>query len=246
MRTRILVVVAVCSLTLSTARAENWPQFRGTGGTGVTSEAKLPIEWSTDKNVRWKVEVPGVAWSSPIVWGDKLFVTTAVTEKQAKPRPFNMGGFGKGGFGKGPDGKQPEPKKGEFPKGGFPKGGFGGMGGMGGGKPPDAVYRWEVYCLDAATGKVVWKQLAAENKPTIPIHATNTYASETPVTDGERVYAYFGMTGLYCFDVSGKPLWHKDLGSYGMTMGWGTGSSPALEGDRLFVQCDNEEKSFLV
>src|SRR5262249_31315349 len=73
-----------------------------------------------------------------------------------------------------------------------------------------------------------------------------TYASETPVTDGERVYVYFGMTGLYCYDLAGKQLWSKDLGSYKMMMGWGTGSSPALDGERLFVQCDNEEKSFLV
>src|SRR5262249_53815029 len=77
--------------------------------------------------------------------------------------------------------------------GGFggPGGGRGGFGGMGGGKPPDAIYRWEVYCLDKATGKILWKQLAAEKKPAVPIHTTNTYASETPITDGERIYCYF-------------------------------------------------------
>src|SRR5205807_1814987 len=69
---------------------------------------------------------------------------------------------------------------------------------------------------------------------------------ETPVTDGKRVYAYFGMHGLYCYDVTGKEVWKKDLGSFPMQMGFGTGSSPALADDRLFVQCDNEEKSFLV
>jgi outer membrane protein assembly factor BamB len=112
--------------------------------------------------------------------------------------------------------------------------------------PPDAVYRWEVYCLDRSEGKILWHSLAAEKKPTIPIHPTNTYASETPVTDGERVYAYFGMTGLYCFDFAGRQVWSKDLGSYKMMFGFGTGSSPALDGGRLFLQCDNEEKSFLV
>ena len=78
------------------------------------------------------------------------------------------------------------------------------------------------------------------------IHRTNTYASETPVADGERVYAYFGMTGLYCYDMQGKLLWSKDFGSYPMMMGWGTGSSPVLAGNRLFVQCDNEKESFLI
>ncbi len=101
-------------------------------------------------------------------------------------------------------------------------------------------------CLDRKTGKTLWEQVAKESKPTLAIHSTNTFASETPVTDGERVYAYFGMTGLYCYDTAGKLVWKKDIGSYPMMMGWGTGSSPVLEGNRLFVLCDNEEKSFLV
>jgi outer membrane protein assembly factor BamB len=198
----------------------DWPQFRGPNGTALSEEDKLPAEWGKDKNVKWKAEVPGFAWSSPVTWGDKIFVTTAVTDKQAKPKG---GGFGGRGGGGGP-------------------GGFGGRGG----KPPDVTYRWEVYCLERDTGKVVWKSLAVEKKPTIPTHSTNSYATETPVTDGERVYAYFGMHGVYCFDLQGKQLWSKDLGSYPMMAGWGTGSSPVLDGDRLFIQCDNERSSFLV
>jgi outer membrane protein assembly factor BamB len=74
----------------------------------------------------------------------------------------------------------------------------------------------------------------------------NSYASETPVSDGERIYAYFGMTGVFCYDLSGKKLWSTELGSYPMMAGWGTGASPALDDERVFIQCDNEEKSFLV
>src|SRR5205807_2699448 len=99
--------------------------------------------------------------------------------------------------------------------------------------------RFEVYCLDRATGKEIWKQVARDDKPRIATHPSNTYASETPVTDGERVYAYFGMHGLFCYEMAGKQLWKKDLGSYPMLMGWGTSSSPVLDGDRLFVQVDN-------
>ena len=125
-------------------------------------------------------------------------------------------------------------------RGGFGRGGFGGRQ-----RGPDAVYKLEVYCLDRASGKVLWTKLAYEGKPRIPTQSSNTYATETPVTDGERVYAYFGMHGVYCYDLAGKQLWKADLGSYSMAMGHGTGSSPALADGRLFIQCDNEEKSFL-
>jgi outer membrane protein assembly factor BamB len=221
MRNRILAVMTVCAVVLGTSRAENWPQFRGAGGSGVVEASKLPTEWSADKNVRWKVEVPGVAWSSPIIWGDKVFVTTAITDKQTKPS--SAGG------------------------GGRPGGGRPGGGGFrpGGGRAPDVTYRWEVHCLDKATGNTLWKELAIERKPTVPIHRTNTYASETPVTDGERVYAYFGMIGLFCFDMSGKLQWKKELEAYPMMAGWGTGSSPVLDEQRIFIQCDNEQKSFI-
>lgn len=227
-----LLLVPLLLLLPALVQAKDWPQFRGPNGNGLSPEGKFPSEWGAEKNVGWKVKIPGVAWSQPIVWGDKVFVTTAVSDKQRKPA---LGGGGMGGGRPG----------GNRPPGGRPPGGGGG--GMGrGGPPPDAVYRWEVLCLDRQSGEVLWKQTALEGKPSIPTHSTNTYASETPVTDGERVYAYFGMTGLFCYDLKGNLLWKKNLGSYPMMAGWGTGSSPVLEGNRLFIQCDNEEKSFLV
>lgn len=232
----------VVALFASAAVAADWTQFRGPEANSLPSVSKLPSEWSMTKNVQWKVEVPGVAWSSPIVVGDKIFVTTAITEKQTKPKPFSFGPGG-GPPGGGPPGGRPMGPPGGGRPGGPPGGGFPGMGNT---KPPDAVYRWEVHCLDRGTGKTLWKKTAVEHKPTIATHPTNTYASETPVTDGERIYAYFGMTGVYCYDLDGKEVWNKNLGSYNMMFGFGTGSSPALLDNRLFVQCDNEQKSFLV
>jgi outer membrane protein assembly factor BamB len=134
----------------------------------------------------------------------------------------------------------------------FARGGPGG-GGAGGGppggfptpKPPDEVYRFEVLCLDRATGKTLWKQTALERKPAIASFS-KVYGSETPVTDGERVYVCFGMHGLFCYDLEGNQVWKKDLESYPMIFGFGTGSSPVLADGRLFVQCDNEKNSFLV
>jgi outer membrane protein assembly factor BamB len=202
------------------AWAQNWPQFRGPEGNGLAAGTSIPSEWSTERHLAWKAKLPGVGWSQPVVWGDKIFVTTAVSDEQEKPSSKNMG----------------------------PGGAFGGLtlffGGHG--KPPNVNYRWQVLCLDAGTGEVVWQHVAHEGKPTIRIHANNTYATETPTTDGERLIASFGMAGIYCFDLSGKLLWSKDLGSYVTYFDWGTGSSPVLYGDSVFVQCDNDKSSFLV
>ncbi len=129
-----------------------------------------------------------------------------------------------------------------------PKGGENdpGLGILLGSPPPNVVYRYWVIGLDGDTGKVLWKTLAHEGKPRIATHRNNTYASETPIVDGERIIACFGMIGLFAFELSGKPLWNKDLGAYPMQFGWGTGSSPILHNGRVFVQCDNEKASFLV
>jgi outer membrane protein assembly factor BamB len=112
-------------------------------------------------------------------------------------------------------------------------------------KPPDAVYRWEVLCLNRADGKVLWKKTAAEHKPAIPIQAKNTYASETPAADAECVYAWFGPTGLFCYSKDGELRWKKELGAFKMQFGWGTGSSPIVDDSRVYVVCDNEERSFV-
>ena len=124
-------VFALC-LMAPAARGGDWPQFRGPGGQGLPADA-LPSEWGPEKNVAWKVAVPGAAWSCPVVVGDKLFLTTAVTDNQRKPSGGSGGGGGGGG----------RPPGG----GGAPGGGRGGRGG-----PPDAVYKYQVLCLDRATG----------------------------------------------------------------------------------------------
>jgi outer membrane protein assembly factor BamB len=193
-----------CPLSFA-AEAAPWPAWRG-DGTGHAAGKNYPIEWSDTKNVRWRAAVPGYGWSCPVIAGDRIFLTTAITDNQKAP------------LRKGPGGGAPA---------------------------PDAVYRWEVHCYDRATGKLVWKQKAAEHKPRAGNHLSNTFATETPATDGERVYAYIGQVGVFCYDLDGKLLWSHDLGAYRTTSNWGTSSSPALEGGRLFILCDNAERSFL-
>jgi outer membrane protein assembly factor BamB len=149
--------------------AGDWPQFRGPNNSGVSPQSQAPSRWSDTKNVAWAQKIPGYGWSSPIVVGDKVIVTTAVTEKQKRPQPFSLGNFGIV-------------------------------------KAPEAAYRWEVHCLDRNTGKTLWSQVALKRKPRVAATLGNTYASETPVSDGVCVYAYFGMHGVYCYDLKGKNL----------------------------------------
>ncbi|MSR53360.1 MAG: serine/threonine protein kinase [Gemmataceae bacterium] len=107
-------------------------------------------------------------------------------------------------------------------------------------------HRWTVFCLDATTGKVLWERVAHKGPPQYPIHVKSSYASETPVSDGERVYAYFGNVGIFCYDREGKELWSKSWGVYPTRVDWGTGASPVLHGDRVYIVNDNERSSFLV
>ena len=223
--------------------ADGWPQFRGLGSRGISLDKNLPHEWGTERNVRWKVAIPGAGWSSPIVWGDKVFITTAVSTEPVAEGREGRREFGQrqGERGGRPQGQQRRPARGSGPEGRRQRYG----GGRGGG-PPTTVYRWEVYCLQLDTGDILWHQVAHEDRPRNRTHRSNTYASETPVTDGQRIYAYFGMVGLFCYDLSGKLLWKKDTGEYPMRSNWGTASSPVLHEDSIFLQIDHEAESFLL
>ncbi len=205
-------------LLVSVASGENWPQFRGPSGDGVITGRPIPLGWDAQTNVRWRLPNPGEGWSSPVVWGNQLFLTAAVLQQPPQ--------------GEGAEAGRPEP--------------YTGGGGRQRSDLTGAVYRWELHCLNASTGELLWKRVVRVGNPPIPRHSSNTYATETPVTDGERVYAYFGMTGLACYDMQGNPIWDKDLGTFPMRAGWGTSSSPALFDGKLFLQVDNEQQSFLV
>ena len=113
-------------------------------------------------------------------------------------------------------------------------------------KAPTEEHRWLVMCIDFKTGKVIWEQEAAKGIPTSTIHIKNSYASETPITDGERIYAYFGNKGLYCYDFGGKLLWSRPFEALPTKFGWGTAASPVLHGDKLFIINDNEKQSYLL
>ncbi len=203
------------------ATADNWPQFRGPQANAV-SPKPLPVKWSDangqTQNVRWKISVDGEGWSQPIVWDGKVFLTAAVPQS---------GDADTGDADTGPQA-------------------YTGGGGSSRNDLTSIVYQYQVLCLDADSGKELWRTSCKEGPPPIPRHSTNTYATETPMTDGKYVYAYFGMNGVYALDMKGDVVWQKDLGVYEMRANWGTASSPALFDGRVYVQVDNQVDSFLV
>jgi outer membrane protein assembly factor BamB len=110
---------------------------------------------------------------------------------------------------------------------------------------PTDEYRWVLYDVDFQTGKVRWSRDVLAAIPSQPVHQKNSFASETPVTDGERVYVYLGFAGLFAFDVNGKPVWSKPMPAKKMRQGWGSAASPVLHNGRLYIVNDNEERSFI-
>ena len=199
------------------AGGQNWPQWRGPNSQGVSAEKGFTFEWSSTQNIQWKASIPGRGHSSPIAWGERVFLTTGI-EGAVQPgfkavRHIDAGG------------KE-----------------FNHQDSIG----ADRLHSLKVFCLDLETGRVLWEQTAYEGRVFDNRHKKNTFASATPITDGRYVYAYFGSEGLYCYDFSGKLIWKSSLGNIA-TMGMGVASSPLLWQDLLFLQCDqdNGEASFL-
>jgi outer membrane protein assembly factor BamB len=204
---RLALSLLVCAALGSAA---NWPQFRGPGSTGVVDDdPRLPDTWSQTENVAWKTDIPGLGWSSPVVWGNRVFLTSVISTAQIEA-----------------------PKKGLY---------FGGER-----KAPNDEHRFVVYALDLKSGKVIWQREVFKGVPTFSRHLKNSYASETPVTDGERVYFAFGQLGLFAFDLNGKPAWTYQLPQVKTRYGWGTAASPVIHEGRLYHIYDNDDQSFLV
>jgi outer membrane protein assembly factor BamB len=215
--------VVLTALILATApaavHAQNWPQFRGTRGGVAPDDPRLPDRWSTTENVAWKIDVPGRSWSSPVVWGDHVFVVTAINTRQPS-QPLN-------------------------PVSTYLARSLGGpMTGSDVSQPTDE-HRWVLYDVDFQTGKVRWERTMGAAVPLQAVHQKNSYASETPVTDGQQVYVYLGYAGLFAFDLTGTPTWSKPMGAAKMRTGWGSAASPVLHDGRLYVVNDNEEGSFV-
>jgi outer membrane protein assembly factor BamB len=185
MPSSLLPLQWACVLVLSMAsvRADNWPQWRGPQGTGVCLEKSLPLHWSTNENIRWRAPLPERGNSTPVVWGQRIFLTQAIEDRRT------------------------------------------------------------LICFNRADGKSLWQSGTTypEKEAT---HETNPSCSASPATDGERVVVSFASAGLYCYDVSGRELWRRDLGKQAHI--WGNGASPVILGDLCLLNFGPGERTFLI
>jgi hypothetical protein len=208
-RVVVLTSLALTLLLLSHVEAtDRWPQFRGQARRGVADDdPALPDTWSQTENVVWKIEIPGLSWSSPIVWGGPRLPDVGASARREEPSPTR--GLAD------PTAETVAMRS-------------------------SASHRWMVYDVDFNTGKVRWEREIRNGSPPIARHTRNSYASETPVTDGQRVYVYFGTLGLIAaLDLKGEVVWTKDLGPKESAQGWGMAASPLLHSGRIYVLSDN-------
>ena len=202
------------------ATGDGWPHWRGPDDDGM-ARGDAPLRWSDKDHIAWKAQVPGKGNSSPVVWGDRIFLTTAVATGNPGAAP--------------PAAPNPGPPPG--PRGGR---GFGPRG-------PQVEHKFEVLSFERKTGKLVWEKVARVATPHEGHHPQyGSFASNSPVVDGKHVIAFFGSRGVYCYTHDGQLVWEKDLGKLTMFNGFGEGAWPALDGDKLILVLDHQGESFLL
>ena len=211
---RILILVfisltALFTLNINASARSNWPQWRGPAGQGISTEKNLPTTWTATKNIKWKTPIEGLGHSSPIVWGKKIFLTTALDGEVIPGRTPGVTHK----MADGSDFVHPDA--------------------LG----ADRRHTFKVICIDRESGKILWQRVAYEGPVHDSRHRRASFASSTPATDGKYVFAFFGTEGLYAYDFNGKLLWKQDLGKLG-TASVGYGVSPILYGNLVIMQCD--------
>ena len=201
-------------MVMGQARQEHWPHWRGPQKTGVAASA-APVKWTESQGVAWKLDIPGRGFSTPVTWGEKLFLTTAIP--QGAPTTPSAGGARPGGRG------------------------------AGGGAGPMVDHKFQVMCLERRSGKVLWEQTAKMATPHEGYHqAYGSFASNSPITDGQRLYVSFGSRGIYCYDLNGKLIWKRDNPQLRMRLAFGEGSPTALDSGILLVKNDQEQGSHVL
>ena len=221
------IFLALASLLLvPVLQSENWPRWRGPLGTGGSPDTGLPTEWGAESNIAWKAPLRGLGVSSPIVWGDRVFVTYQIGANALRP------------------GRHPTLVQDGDPAaaGEVPLGGQRHEGGS------DAKISLVVGAFDRTTGKTAWEYEFVPEGKLPETHQKNNLATSSPATDGERVYAWFGNGQIVALDMSGQPVWKRCLGQEygGFNFSWGHSSSPLVYEDRLILVCYHSSSSYLL
>jgi len=197
-------------LLTATAKAQEWPRFRGPAGDGVSKTAEPPVEWSETSNVKWKTPIPGLGWSSPVIAGDQIWMTTAsvreATEEEKKKRLEDN------------TGNQPLTVVNDL--------------------------RMRAVCVNRTTGKLLHDVLLMTTAKPDPVHATNSFASPSPIIEDGRLYCYFGTNGAACLDTATqRVVWtNQDLQ---INHENGAGSTPVLWGDVMIFHCDGSDQQYV-
>jgi outer membrane protein assembly factor BamB len=231
---RRLVLLAALFMLSPAVRGQDmaWPQFRGPNSNPVGAHAKLAERWSKTENVEWSQEIPGRGWSSPIVTGGKVYVTTVTTDGKSKPPQIGteysneyVAELIKQGLPMAEVIKRVTERDAELPH--------------------EVMLHYFLYCLDLKSGKVEWKKEFYSGRPPGGRHRKNSFVSESPVTDGKFVYVYVANLGLWAFDRKGTQAWTSPLEADPIYLDFGTGSSPALAGNLLVIVNDNEKQQYI-
>jgi outer membrane protein assembly factor BamB len=201
-----------------TSRAQNnpgldyWPQWRGPLTNGVAVKGNPPVKFGENQNLKWKTPILGKGHATPVVWGDKIIVLTAV------PSGINVS------------------KNSEIMENGNS---------WMEAASTDLVLDFKVILINLNDGKIIWEKTVTSEKPHERTHVLGSWASGSPITDGELIYAYFGSRGLFCLDYNGNVMWKKNFGKSDKRASFGEGESPFLYKDKIFIQWDQENESYM-
>ncbi len=200
---------------------KNWHYWRGPHSTGIALNANPPIKWSETENVRWKVSIPGLGHATPIIWEDMIFIQTAIQGEMAKTDNTEVDNPPEESESEGRRGRRRNRNK------------------------TFSTFKFELIVLNRGDGSVKWQKTLNETAPHEGMHEHSSYASNSPITDGEYIYAYFGSRGLYCLDFKGNLIWEKDIGQMRKAGTFGEGSCPVIHGDAIVVLQDHQGQSFI-
>ena len=197
---------------------DNWPTWRGPLFSGEAVKGSPPTIWSETKNVKWKIPIPGKGLSTPVIWGDQIFITSAVSlDKKASAEAVKKL-------------KEAQPLW---------------LRTTGSGNVPEYIQQFVVYSINRNNGEITWQRVVREQFPHEGTHKNGSFASQSCATDGEYLIASFGSYGIYCFDLKGNMIWEKDLGDMSIRASFGEGSSPVLYKDFLVINWDHEKDSYI-